>query len=198
MNDVLDAELAGGLALPAIATVRAALQAAHARLLVVDYLVRLIPDYYAYEVRANLYRWAGCQFGAGVQLYGRLNLLGRDIRAGNLSIGAGSNVAPYCVLGIDGAIRVGSLVGLAPFVKIFTVHPAWPIGGDGLRPASGGHPRRVVIEDGAVVMTGATVLPGVTIGRGAIVGAGAVVTEDVAPNTFAGGVPARPIRRLAE
>jgi acetyltransferase-like isoleucine patch superfamily enzyme len=166
---------------------------------VIDVLVRLIPDYFAYELRAGLYRWAGCQFGPGVQIYGRLTLHGRQVRPQLLSIGAGSNVAPHCVLNLDGPIRIGSLVGLAPFVKVFTSASA-PVSVSERETNSGrgGTPRPVSIEDGAVVMTGATILPGVTVGRGAIVGAGAVVTDDVEPNTFVGGVPANLIRRLSE
>jgi acetyltransferase-like isoleucine patch superfamily enzyme len=63
-------------------------------------------------------------------------------------------------------------------------------------PTAWAAPQPVSIQDGAVVMTGATILPGVTIGGGAIVGAGAVVAQDVAPNTFVGGVPAQLIRQL--
>ena len=42
----------------------------------------------------------------------------------------------------------------------------------------------------------ATVLAGVTIGDGAVVAAGAVVTKDVEPNSVAGGVPAKLIKRI--
>jgi len=194
INPGLELDIASPMA-PAIAAVEFLLCLVHARLVMVDWLVRLIPDYFAYDVRARLYRWAGCQFGPGVQIYGRLNLIGRQLRPENLAIGAGSNVAPHCVLGLDGPIHIGSLVGIAPFVRIFTSQPH-----DGLRSIADpteSCPRSVVIDDGAVVMTGATVMPGVKIGRGAIVGAGAVVTDDVAPNTFVGGVPATVIRVLS-
>ena len=51
----------------------------------------------------------------------------------------------------------------------------------------------VVVDRGAFIGTGAILLPGVHVGRDAVVAAGAVVTEDVAPGTTVGGVPARPI-----
>jgi acetyltransferase-like isoleucine patch superfamily enzyme len=146
--------------------------------------VRLIPDYFAYGLRGKLYRLAGARMAEHVQIYGRLNLYGTvHNKASNLSVGVGSNIAPFCTLGVDGPITIGSGVGLGPSSERSTFKVI-------VRP--------VTIEDGAVLMTGSTILPGVTVGRGAVVCAGAVVTRDVEPNSFVGGVPARVIKMLPE
>jgi hypothetical protein len=167
------------------------------RLMVVDRLVRLIPDYYAYEMRAKLYRLAGCKLGPRVAIHGRLNLYGTTPnKASNLSMDPGANVAPLCTFGVDGKIHLGKNVGLAPFVRIFTTQHE--LGPSRERSTFKVMVRPVTIEDGAVLMTGVTVLPGVTIGRGSIVAAGAVVTRSVPPNSFVGGVPARVIKTLPE
>lgn len=39
------------------------------------------------------------------------------------------------------------------------------------------------------------VLPGVNIGDGCVIGANAVVSKDIPPNTIAGGIPAKPLKR---
>ena len=52
----------------------------------------------------------------------------------------------------------------------------------------------VRLGKGCYVGACAVVLQGVTIGECAVVAAGAVVTEDVAPWTVVGGVPAKKIR----
>ncbi len=52
---------------------------------------------------------------------------------------------------------------------------------------------RVVIGKNVVIGANCTVLPGVTIADGAVVSAGSLVNRDV--EGFAGGVPARPLKR---
>jgi lipopolysaccharide O-acetyltransferase len=53
----------------------------------------------------------------------------------------------------------------------------------------------VIIGENVWIGDNATILGPVRIGDGAIVGANAVVTCDIPPETIAGGVPARPIKR---
>ncbi|HRO63202.1 acyltransferase [Thermomonas sp.] len=89
--------------------------------------------------------------------------------SGNLAIGEGSLIAPYCFItdhnhGLD--------ISMPIWVQPCETRP---------------------VRIGANVWLGARVivLPGVTIGDGAVVAAGAVVTRDVAPMSVVGGVPAR-------
>jgi len=50
---------------------------------------------------------------------------------------------------------------------------------------------RIVIHDNCFIGSGSAIMPGVSIGPNSVVAAHSVVTKDVAPNTVAGGVPAR-------
>lgn len=56
----------------------------------------------------------------------------------------------------------------------------------------------VIIEDDVLIGANAVVLEGVRVGKGAVVAAGAIVTQDVAPYTVVGGVPARKIKDIDE
>jgi serine O-acetyltransferase len=100
-----------------------------------------------------------------------------------LSIGDPVVVSPgvYIMHGqvvVDGLVRIGSGVVLAPFVTI------------GLRAGNFAGP---VIEDRVEIGTGAKVIGPVRVGVGARVGAGAVVIDDVPPGATVVGAPARPL-----
>jgi acetyltransferase-like isoleucine patch superfamily enzyme len=58
--------------------------------------------------------------------------------------------------------------------------------------------RDITIGEGCFFGAGATVIGPCTIGDNVIVGAGAVVASDLPSGTFAGGIPARVIRRHAD
>lgn len=60
------------------------------------------------------------------------------------------------------------------------------------------YPAPIHLGKNVWVGSNATLLQGIHIGDNAIVGAGAVVTKDVAPNTIVAGVPARPVKKLAD
>jgi serine O-acetyltransferase len=98
-----------------------------------------------------------------------------------ISIGDPVVVEPgmYVVHGqvvVDGLVRIGAGVVLAPFVTI------------GLRAGDFNGP---TLEPGVQVGTGAKIIGPVRVGAGARIGANAVVVEDVASGDTVVGVPAR-------
>ncbi len=168
------------------------------RLALVNFLGHFIPTFFAYEFRAKLYRWAGCQLGEHVRVLGRIELFGTTPhKTANLIMGEGSDCSEHCLFGVDGQIRIGRRVGIGPGVQIYTTsHELGPS-------SERSSPFTVTVDpvtigDGVMLRAGAIILPGVTVGRGAVVAAGAVVAKSVEPNTLVGGVPARVIKQLSE
>ena len=113
---------------------------------------------------------------------------GFEIRgAAHLTVGARSSIGNGAILDARAGITIGDDVNLSTGVHIWTGQH------DPQSPDFAYESAPVVIGDRAWVSTRVTILPGVTIGEGAVVAAGAVVTNDVAPFTMVGGVPAKPI-----
>jgi maltose O-acetyltransferase len=104
-----------------------------------------------------------------------------------LRINEGSSVGDHCFLDLRGTILIGKNVNISSQVMIFTMEH------DPQDPHFGSRSAPVTIEDYAWLATRSIILPGVTVGKGAVVAAGAVVTENVAPYTIVGGVPAKKI-----
>jgi acetyltransferase-like isoleucine patch superfamily enzyme len=57
---------------------------------------------------------------------------------------------------------------------------------------------RIEVGNNVFIGIGSIILPGVRIGDDCVIGAGSVVKHDIPSRTVAAGVPARPIRTLAE
>lgn len=70
----------------------------------------------------------------------------------------------------------------------------------GMAPENRGamYPAPIRLGRNVWVGSNSTILQGVTVGDNAVIAAGAVVTKDVAPDTVAGGVPARYIRNIGK
>jgi acetyltransferase-like isoleucine patch superfamily enzyme len=108
-------------------------------------------------------------------------------RVDRIRVGAGSTIGRDSILDGRGGITIGAGVNLSSEVALWTAEhdPASPTFAASTAP--------IAIHDHAWLSFRVTVLPGVTIGEGAVAAAGAVVTQDVAPFSIVGGVPARVI-----
>ncbi|MBV9354205.1 MAG: hypothetical protein JO023_01635 [Chloroflexi bacterium] len=111
-----------------------------------------------------------------------------------LTIGAGSVIGDHVTVNLDAPVRLGRNVSLGPHVLIYTA--THQIGFGSNRRRSELLARPVEIQDGVWIGLRATILPGVTVGRGSVVAAGALVDEDVPPNTYVIGNPARVMSTL--
>ncbi len=114
-----------------------------------------------------------------------------------IALGDGVGLNGTSITARSRAIRIGAGTIVAPNVVIVDsdFHALWPPESRSLAPAFE-NDADVTIGRNVWIGMGSIVLKGVTIGDGAVIAAGSVVTGDVAPNTLAGGVPARPIRSL--
>jgi acetyltransferase-like isoleucine patch superfamily enzyme len=121
----------------------------------------------------------------------------REMPHSGIKIGRDSLIGEYSVIRGQGGVQIGDRVYTSPFTQIVAVNhvfddPSRSFVEQGIT-AEG-----IVIEDDVWLGAGSVITDGVRVGRGAIVAAGAVVTNDVAPHTVVGGVPARPLRDVAE
>ncbi len=56
----------------------------------------------------------------------------------------------------------------------------------------------IAIGNNVFIGYGSVILPGVTVGDNSVIGAGSVVTKDVPSNTVVAGIPAKPIKNIAD
>ncbi len=145
-------------------------------------------------LRALLLRLAGMRVRYPAHIWAPLDV--RPIGgAARISIGKDTFINSYVRLAAraPATIQIGERVLIGPGCYFETVNHTLMVDENGRR---GTQPRSIVVEDEVWFGARVTVLPGVRIGKGSVIAAGAVVTEDVAPYTVVGGIPARPIRRV--
>ncbi|HLE99264.1 MAG TPA: biotin/lipoyl-containing protein [Gaiellaceae bacterium] len=141
------------------------------------------------------------QFGADLELLCRRAFVGRGIWAGrSVRFGGGGHRDPWAVLAVGDLAFVGDeafvnvcrpvLIGREVFLTMRSMVVTHNIGHSILE----GFENRfapVVLEDRSQVGLGAVVYAGCRIGAEAIVASGSYVTSDIAPGSFAIGVPAK-------
>jgi acetyltransferase-like isoleucine patch superfamily enzyme len=87
-------------------------------------------------------------------------------------------------------VRIGNNVLIGPFASIIDDDRHL------IEPDSIRYKGPTVVGNNVWLGRGVSVMPGVRIGDGSVIAAHAVVTRDIPPDSFAGGVPARVIRKL--
>ncbi len=167
----------------------------HLPLLFAQLAMKPLPDYALTRVRTLILRTIGFRIGQGTIFMGAPRIFGYRDMVSNLSIGVDCVFNIGCLFDLGSRIEIGDRVALGHEVMILTTgHQIGPPD----RRWGGVETESVRIGDGAWIGARCVVLPGATIGEGAIVAAGAVVTQSVPPHMLVGGVPARPIRSLAD
>jgi maltose O-acetyltransferase len=156
-------------------------------------LVAPIPGHAVPRLRTMAYRIGGLRIGGSTLILGRLDLGGPRGSARQLKIGARCYFTTPLYLDLNAEIVIGDQVTIGRHVQLITA--GHEIGPSDYR-CGQNRPEPIHIGDGSWIGAGAIILPGVKLGAGCVVAAGAVVSNDVAPNTLVGGVPARPIRNL--
>ncbi len=148
--------------------------------------------------RALLLRIFGARLGGPVTVEDvRFLNLHRPGGLSKLSLGARCFVGREVLLDLAAPLVLEDDVTIGPRVTILTHEKI----GFAKHPLTALFPERtgaVKLEAGCYVGAHALILQGVTVGRCSVVAAGAVVTEDVAPWTVVGGVPAKKIRDLKQ
>lgn len=118
-----------------------------------------------------------CDYGFNIHLHGYVlvNYNCVFLDTSPINIGAGTFIAPGCVLACAG----------------HAVHPEQRA--EGVQTSA-----PIAIGENVWIGAGAVVCGGVTIGDGSVIGAGSVVTRDVPAGVVAAGVPCRALRPIGE
>lgn len=146
------------------------------------------------------------KLGAGVQIYGFVNLYGCEI-GNNTKIGTfveiqkGARIGRNCKISSHSFICEGVQIADGVFVGhhvvfINDLYPRATAASGSLQTERDWQVIPTLVGRAASIGSGAVILCGVKIGAGSMIGAGSVVTKDVSPNTIVAGNPARLLRKL--
>jgi maltose O-acetyltransferase len=109
---------------------------------------------------------------------------------GRIEIGDSVNINFGAGISSQKLVRIGNRVRIGPYAVIMDSDYHGSKERDDHEPAS------VYIDDDVWLAARVTVLKGSRIGKGTVVTAGSVVSSRLPPGIVAGGVPARPLRRI--
>ena len=121
----------------------------------------------------------------------------RGMKQSGIKVGRDSLIGEYSVIRGQGGVTIGDRVYTSPFTQLLAVNHVFNDPGRSFVD-QGITAEGIVIEDDVWLGAGAIITDGVRVGKGAVVAAGAVVTKDVPPHTVVGGIPAKPIKDIAD
>jgi maltose O-acetyltransferase len=172
-----------------------AFQSQQVRSRLANVLGGVLPTFTSGVVRSRIFRALGYDIHPGAFIEAPIKIIsGRSSSHRRLHVGTRTVLTVGLVFNLDDHITIHEGVTIGPYCLLYTSTHA--IGDPSFRCGQEVITAPIVVGAGAWVALNCTILPGVTIGPGAVVAAGSVVTEDVAPNTMVGGVPAKFIKHL--
>jgi len=95
----------------------------------------------------------------------------------------------------EGKIILGNGVAVGPFCKFYSFSHNYIPGGTYMNESVTGD---IHIGNNVFIGSDSVILPGVSIGNNSVIAAGSVVTKDVDEGILAGGIPAKPIKKINE
>jgi len=144
------------------------------------------------SISNNFYSWHHCRIEA-IDHYEDVNFTPK------INIGANVSVGPYFHIGCINEVKIGNnvLIGSKVFISDHS-HGSAQYDDINLPPEKRKLSSKgpVIIGDNVWIGDGVCILPNVKIGDNAIIGANSVVTQNVAPNTVVGGVPAKLLKAI--
>ncbi len=147
------------------------------------YLVRFLRRYGA-SVGEN------CRFERGINIHRPLGKRPFE----NLVIGNNVYLGHNTLFDLTGRVTVGDDVIIASGCQVWTHAGYYQAGKAGREYLENRGP--VTICNGAFIYSGVVVSHGVVIGASSRIGANSVVTRDIPESVFAGGVPARELKKI--